>query len=98
MACKFLRNSTHSKKSTKVPAQALSNITFDHRAFVINGRRQLLLTGAIHYPRSTPGMWPELLKKSKEAGLNTIETYVFWNLHEPREGTYDFETGKPVLE
>ena len=29
-------------------------------------------------------MWPDLIRKAKEGGLNTIETYVFWNGHEPR--------------
>jgi beta-galactosidase GanA len=27
-------------------------------------------------------MWPSLIKKAKEGGINTIETYVFWNAHE----------------
>jgi hypothetical protein len=27
-------------------------------------------------------MWPSLIKKAKEGGVNTIETYVFWNAHE----------------
>ncbi|KAG8647141.1 beta-galactosidase 7 [Manihot esculenta] len=35
-------------------------------------------------------MWPSLIKKSKEGGLNTIETYVFWNGHEPQPRQYDF--------
>jgi hypothetical protein len=77
-----------------VPPQALSNVTYDHRSFIINGKRQLLIVGAIHYPRSSPGMWPHLFKKTKEAGINAIDTYVFWNLHEPLEGQFDFETGK----
>ena len=76
-----------------VRSQTLSNITYDHRSFIINGKRELLIVGAIHYPRSSPGMWPHLFKKSKEAGINAIDTYVFWNLHEPIEGQYDFETG-----
>ena len=74
-----------------VPAQALSNISYDHRSFIINGERQLLIVGAIHYPRSSPGMWPHLFRKTKEAGINAIDTYVFWNLHEPIEGHYDFD-------
>jgi hypothetical protein len=81
----------------KVPAQVLSNVVYDHHSFIINGKRQLLIAGAIHYPRSSPGMWPYLFKKTKEAGINTIDTYVFWNLHEPVEGHYDFETGKIYL-
>ena len=35
-------------------------------------------------------MWPRILSESKRAGLNTIETYVFWEQHEPQEGVYDF--------
>lgn len=31
-------------------------------------------------------MWPELIRKSKEGGLDIIETYVFWNYHEPVQG------------
>lgn len=31
-------------------------------------------------------MWPELLQKSKAGGLNAIQTYVFWDGHEPQEG------------
>ncbi|MCS6831641.1 MAG: beta-galactosidase, partial [bacterium] len=68
----------------------MPNIGYDHRAVTIDGKRTLLLSGAIHYPRSTPGMWRSLMQHSKEAGLNAIETYVFWNLHERRRGVYDF--------
>ncbi|KAI7732052.1 hypothetical protein M8C21_022943 [Ambrosia artemisiifolia] len=59
------------------------NVTYDHRAVVIDGKRRVLVSGSIHYPRSTPDMWPGLIQKSKDGGLDVIETYVFWNLHEP---------------
>ncbi|XP_038689515.1 beta-galactosidase 6-like isoform X2 [Tripterygium wilfordii] len=36
-------------------------------------------------------MWPEIIRKSKEGGLDVIETYVFWNYHEPVKGQYYFE-------
>ena len=68
----------------------MRQIGFDARAILIDQQRKLLLAGAIHYPRSTPGMWPALFKRSREAGLNTIETYVFWNLHERDQGVIDF--------
>ena len=55
------------------------------------------MTGAIHYPRSSPGMWPELLRLAKEAGLNTIDTYVFWDLHEPVKGQFVFNQGNFAL-
>jgi len=73
--------------------QSMSVVTADHRSILINGQRELLISGAVHYPRSTPAMWPRILRESKQAGLNCIETYVFWEGHEPEEGLYNF-TGR----
>ncbi|XP_065835014.1 probable beta-galactosidase 2 isoform X2 [Oscarella lobularis] len=70
------------------------DVTYDSRSIAVNGSRVLLTSGAIHYPRSTPAMWPDLLAKAKANGLNTIQTYVFWNLHEPLQGEYDFSDRK----
>lgn len=66
------------------------SVTYDKKAIVINGQRRILISGSIHYPRSTPEMWGDLIKKAKEGGLDVIETYVFWNVHEPSPGNYDF--------
>ncbi|KAJ3282784.1 hypothetical protein HDU79_009662 [Rhizoclosmatium sp. JEL0117] len=63
------------------------------RAVHVNGVPELLLVATIHYPRSDPSLWPLLLQRTKEAGNNAVDTYVFWNLHEPEEGVYDFENG-----
>ncbi|KAI7730684.1 hypothetical protein M8C21_023048 [Ambrosia artemisiifolia] len=89
------------------------NVTYDHRALIIDGRPRVLVSGSIHYPRSTPDMWPGLIQKSKEGGLDVIETYIFWNLHEPvrnqnlktpiarsfkrNEDKYDFEGRKDLI-
>ncbi|XP_044506451.1 beta-galactosidase 8-like [Mangifera indica] len=67
------------------------DVTYDHRAVVIDGKRRVLISGSIHYPRSTPEMWPDLIQKSKDGGLDVIETYVFWDLHEPVQYQYNFE-------
>ena len=65
-------------------------VGYDHRAFTINGARTMLIAGAIHYARSTPGMWPYIMKMAKDQGLNTVQTYVFWNRHEQKQGVLDF--------
>nr|POF11219.1 beta-galactosidase 6 [Quercus suber] len=65
-------------------------VTYDGRSLIIDGQRKMLFSGSIHYPRSTPQMWPSLIAKAKEGGLDVIQTYVFWNLHEPQPGQYDF--------
>ncbi|KAK3034526.1 hypothetical protein RJ639_032515 [Escallonia herrerae] len=66
------------------------DVSRDERALTIDGKRRIIMSGSIHYPRSTPEMWPDLIKKSKDGGLNTIETYIFWNAHEPLRRQYDF--------
>ncbi|WRX33504.1 Glycoside hydrolase 35 [Theobroma cacao] len=63
-----------------------ATVSYDSKAIIINGRRRILLSGSIHYPRSTPQMWPDLIAKAKEGGLDVIQTYVFWNGHEPSPG------------
>ncbi|XP_050370032.1 beta-galactosidase 8 [Argentina anserina] len=72
-------------------ASFCTTVSYDHRALVIDGKRRVLVSGSIHYPRSTPEMWPDLIQKSKDGGLDVIETYVFWNSHEPVRGQYNFE-------
>lgn len=81
--------------ATKVAFGA--NVTYDHRSLIIDGKRRVLISGSIHYPRSTPEMWPKLIQKAKEGGLDSIETYVFWNMHEPVKGQYDFEERKDLV-
>ncbi|XP_058725338.1 beta-galactosidase 5-like [Vicia villosa] len=70
---------------------AHSSVTYDRKAIIINGQRRILISGSIHYPRSTPEMWEDLIQKAKDGGLDVIDTYVFWNVHEPSPSNYNFE-------
>nr|CAB3468249.1 unnamed protein product [Digitaria exilis] len=70
------------------PANAA--VSYDHKALIINGQRCVLISGSIHYARSTPEMWPDLLHKAKDGGLDVVQTFVFWNGHEPVQGQYYF--------
>ncbi|XP_065047483.1 beta-galactosidase-like [Musa acuminata AAA Group] len=67
-----------------------ASVSYDHKAIIVNGQRRILISGSIHYPRSTPEMWPDLIRKAKDGGLDVIQTYVFWNGHEPSPGQYYF--------
>ncbi|QHO08611.1 hypothetical protein HN51_067190 [Arachis hypogaea] len=42
-------------------------------------------------------MWLDLINKAKEGGLDAIETYVFWNAHEPSRRLYDFSGNKDLI-
>ncbi|KAI3775621.1 hypothetical protein L1987_50202 [Smallanthus sonchifolius] len=67
-----------------------TKVYHDGRAITIVGQHRLLISGSIHYPRSTPQMWPGLIKKAKDGGVDVIETYAFWNAHEPFRRRYHF--------
>ncbi|KAE8706660.1 hypothetical protein F3Y22_tig00110391pilonHSYRG00230 [Hibiscus syriacus] len=74
-----------------VPGRVNMSVTYDEQSLIFNGRRALVFWGAIHYPRSPPEYWEDLIVKSKRGGLNAIEMYVFWNGHEPEQGNFNFE-------
>ncbi|QKJ20899.1 glycoside hydrolase family 35 protein [Microbacterium hominis] len=57
--------------------------------FLLDGRPHRILSGALHYFRVHPGQWADRIRTARLMGLNTIETYVAWNAHEPRRGEWD---------
>jgi beta-galactosidase len=61
----------------------------DH--FSLNGQPFRILSGGMHYFRVPRPYWDDRLYKLRALGLNTLETYVAWDLHEPRPGEFHFE-------
>lgn len=57
----------------------------------MDGEPYQILSGAIHYFRVPPAYWEDRLRKLKACGFNTVETYTCWNLHERKEGQFDFD-------
>ena len=66
--------------------------------FQFDGHPYQILSGEMHYPRVPRAYWRDRFRKARAMGLNTITTYVFWNLHEPRPGVYDFSGQNDVAE
>jgi len=64
-------------------------IRYDSHCFTVNDRDTFLFGACFHYPRCPRELWHDRLLKLKAAGFNVIETYVFWNYHEPVEGQVD---------
>lgn len=56
--------------------------------FYLNDRPFKILSGAIHYFRIHPDDWYHSLYNLKALGFNTVETYIPWNLHEPKKGDF----------
>ncbi len=62
------------------------SITAD--GFKLAGQPFRLLAGAIHYFRVPREYWRDRLLKLKACGLNTVETYVAWNVHQPQPDVF----------
>lgn len=66
--------------------------TFEIREkFYLDGEPFTILSGSIHYFRVHPTDWHHSLYNLKAMGFNTVETYVPWNLHEPKPGEFNFQ-------
>lgn len=66
--------------------------------FMRDGRPHVIRSGEIHYPRVPREYWRDRFRKARAMGLNTIQTYIFWNLHEPEPGKFDFSGNLDVAE
>ena len=62
-----------------------------NRKFYMDGEEFHIYSGAMHYFRIPQEYWEDRLLKLRAAGLNTVETYVPWNFHEPKKGRFNFE-------
>lgn len=69
----------------------MNTLTFDRDNFYLNGEPFRIIAGDIHYFRIHPKDWEKRLDLAVDFGLNTIQTYVPWNAHEPKENEYDFD-------
>ncbi len=58
--------------------------------FIKDGKAIKIISGAVHYFRNMPDTWPDIFRKMKAMGLNCVETYCAWNMHEKVQGEYDF--------
>ena len=65
-------------------------------AFLLDGKPFQMISAEMHYPRIPREAWRSRMKMAKAMGINTIGTYVFWNLHEPRKGKYDFSGNSDI--
>ncbi|MGO9338105.1 MAG: glycoside hydrolase family 35 protein [Terracidiphilus sp.] len=68
----------------------------DH--FELDGKPFQIISGAIHSARVLRAYWRDRLRKARAMGLNTVETYVFWNVYEASPGKFDFSGQNDIAE
>ncbi|BAJ75043.1 beta-galactosidase [Microbacterium testaceum StLB037] len=67
----------------------MTTFTIGETDFLLDGRPHQVISGTLHYFRIHPEHWADRIRTAKAMGLNTIETYVAWNAHEPVRGEWD---------
>lgn len=73
-----------------------SGLTVSDDGFLLHGRPHRIVSAAVHYFRIRPELWHDRLLRLRAMGVNTVETYVAWNLHERRPGEYDFTGAQDI--
>jgi beta-galactosidase len=71
-----------------MPVTAQSRFAIGAADFELDGQPHRIIAGALHYFRVHPDLWADRIHKARLMGLNTIETYVAWNAHEPQRGQW----------
>ena len=83
---------------TQSAPTTVHHIAIEGDHFALDGKPLQIISGELHYERIPREYWRDRLKKARAMGLNTISTYVFWNVHEPKPGVYDFSGSRDVSE
>jgi len=75
---------------TQVASAQATPLRVEGSQFLLHDKPVQILSGELEYARIPRADWKDRLRKVRALGLNTVTVYVFWNLHEPRPGVYDF--------
>ena len=78
--------------------QKKGDFSIGDRTFLLNGEPFVVKAAEVHYPRIPQPYWEHRIKACKALGMNTLCIYIFWNLHEQREGEFDFTGQNDVAE
>ncbi|HEX7817174.1 beta-galactosidase family protein [Dyella sp.] len=79
-----------------LPLHANPVVTVSGDHFMREGKPYQIISGEMHFQRIPRPYWTDRLRKAKAMGLNTVTTYVFWNLIEPEKGRFDFTDNNDV--
>ncbi|KAJ7133272.1 glycoside hydrolase family 35 protein, partial [Mycena epipterygia] len=68
------------------------DVRFDNYSLILKGQRVFLHSGEFHTWRlPVPSLWPDILEKTKAAGLNAISIYTHMGLQNPSRDVVDFD-------
>jgi len=77
-------------------AQRQHSFALGDSVFLLDHRPFQMISGEMHYSRIPREAWRQRMRMAKAMGLNTIGTYVFWNIQEPEKGKFDFSGNNDI--
>ena len=96
MPCMGMANTpSHPTVSLAAPKDK-GNFSVGKGTFLLNGKPFIVKAAEVHYPRIPQEYWEHRIQMCKALGMNTLCLYVFWNIHEQREGEFDFTGNNDV--
>ena len=84
--------------ATAASKDSPQNFTVGNGEFMLGGQPMVVKAAELHYPRIPKEYWEQRIEMVKALGMNTICMYVFWNIHEPKEGQFDFTGQNDIAE
>ena len=84
--------------ATGFAAQKPGDFTVGDKTFLLNGQPFIGKAAEVHYPRIPRPYWEHRIQMCKALGMNAVCIYIFWNIHEQREGEFDFTGNNDVAE
>ncbi len=81
-----------------LPMNAQNTFEAGDGAFMLNGKPFIVKAAEVHYPRIPRPYWEHRIQMCKALGMNTVCIYIFWNIHEQKEGVFDFSGNNDVAE
>lgn len=70
--------------------KGVADFSISDETFLLNGKPYVVRCGEMHFARVPKEYWKHRLQMAKAMGLNTVCAYLFWNLHEPQPGQFQW--------
>ena len=84
--------------TTASPKGKPGTFTVGKGTFLLNGEPFIVKAAEVHYPRIPRPYWEHRIKMCKALGMNAVCIYIFWNIHEQKEGQFNFTDNNDVAE
>jgi beta-galactosidase len=81
-----------------IAPRAAHTFSIGDENFLLDGQRLQIRCGEVHAARVPREYWRNRLQTARAMGLNTVCAYLFWNMHEPHPGQFNWSGQADIAE